>query len=81
MPVSSFRPTHSMTSRIQDAYAKEFHLFKPDKKLHWLPHLGTISLDIELQDRTVSAEVPPLEAAIIEHFSTRGAYHVLPSSP
>ncbi|RPD62311.1 hypothetical protein L226DRAFT_532671 [Lentinus tigrinus ALCF2SS1-7] len=61
---------------IQDAYAKEFHQFKPDKKLHWLPHLGTISLDIELQDRTVSAEVPPLEAAIIEHFSTKDTWGV-----
>ncbi|TFK89728.1 ubiquitin-protein ligase [Polyporus arcularius HHB13444] len=61
---------------IQEAYAKEFHLFKPDKKLHWLPHLGTISLDIELQDRTVSAEVPPLEAAIIEHFSTKDTWDV-----
>ena len=59
--------------RIQDAYAREFHLFKPDKKLHWLPHLGTISLEIELQDRTVNAEVPPLEAAVIELFSTKGA--------
>ncbi|KAI0699322.1 hypothetical protein C8T65DRAFT_719807 [Cerioporus squamosus] len=61
---------------IQDAYAKEFHLFKPDKKLHWLPHLGTISLDIELQDRTVSAEVPPVEAAVIEHFSTKDTWDV-----
>lgn len=60
-------------ARIQDAYAGEFHTFKPDKKLYWLPHLGTISLEIELQDRTVNAEVPPLEAAVIEHFSAKGA--------
>ncbi|TBU44447.1 hypothetical protein BD309DRAFT_958345 [Dichomitus squalens] len=61
---------------IQDAYAKEFHIFKPDKKLHWLPHLGTISLEIELQDRTINAEVPPLEAAIIELFSSKDTWDV-----
>lgn len=53
-------------------YAKEFHTYKPDKKLYWLPHLGTVSLEIELQDRTVNAEVPPLEAAVIELFSAKG---------
>ena len=59
--------------RTQDAYAKEFHTFKPDKKLYWLPHLGTVSLEIELQDRTVNANVPPFEAAIIELFSEKGS--------
>ena len=59
-------------------YAQEFHTFKPDKKLYWLPHLGTISLDIELQDRTVSVEVPPLEAAVIELFSRIGMCYLFP---
>ena len=58
--------------RIQDDYAREFHSFKPDKKLRWLPLLGTIHLEIELEDRTVPADVPPLEAAFIELFSARG---------
>ena len=58
--------------RIQEDYAREFHSFKPDKKLRWLPLLGTIHLEIELEDRTVPADVPPLEAAFIELFSARG---------
>ncbi|KAI8971172.1 ubiquitin-protein ligase [Trametes punicea] len=61
---------------IQEAYAKEYHLFKPDKRLHWLSHLGTIQLDIELQDRTVSAEVPPLEASIIDLFSRKDTWTI-----
>ena len=61
-----------MQRRIQDDYAREFHLFKPDKKLRWLPLLGTIHLELELEDRTVPADVPPLEAAFIELFSERG---------
>ncbi|KAI0801938.1 hypothetical protein BC629DRAFT_1284384 [Irpex lacteus] len=55
--------------QIQEVYQKEFTTFKPDKKLVWMSHLGTVSLDVELNDRTISAEVPPLEAAIIELFS------------
>lgn len=59
-------------SSLQEGYAREFTRFKPDKKLQWLSHLGTVQLDLELEDRTVSAEVPPLEAALIELFSERG---------
>ncbi|KIP08942.1 hypothetical protein PHLGIDRAFT_126668 [Phlebiopsis gigantea 11061_1 CR5-6] len=52
--------------QIQEDYAREFSLFKPDKKLVWMSHLGSINLELELDDRTVGAEVPPLEAAFIE---------------
>lgn len=61
--------------RLQDNYAKEFVTFKPDKLLRWLPHLGTVHLQVELQDRTVEAETTPLEAAIIELFSEKGKSH------
>ncbi|KAI0670871.1 ubiquitin-protein ligase [Trametes maxima] len=61
---------------IQESYAREYHLFKPDKRLYWLSHLGTIHLDVELQDRTVSAEVPPLEASIAEFFSQKDTWTV-----
>ena len=37
-----------------------------------MSHLGSISLEVELDDRTVEAEVPPLEAAFIELFSEQG---------
>lgn len=58
---------------LQEDYAKEFTTFKPDKKLRWLPHLGTVQLEIVLQDRTIEVEVPPLEAAFIELFAEKGA--------
>ncbi|PPQ79767.1 hypothetical protein CVT25_003320 [Psilocybe cyanescens] len=54
---------------LQDEYAHEFSVFKPDKKLKWLPHLGTVQLELELEDRTVEVDVPPLEAAFIELFA------------
>ena len=66
-------------NRLQEEYAREFTKFKPDKKLQWLPHLGTVQLEVELEDRTVSAEVPPLEAALIELFSEKGMEFFVPS--
>ena len=56
---------------MQSEYAHEFTVFKPDKKLKWLPHLGTVQLEIELEDRTLEVDVPPLEAAFIELFSEK----------
>ena len=63
--------------RVQDLYANGFAEFKPDKKLHWLPQLGTIALELELQDRTVEAEVTPLEAAVIGFFEENGTFQPL----
>ena len=63
--------------RLQDLYSQEFSIFKPDKKLKWLPHLGTVRLELQLDDRTVEADVPPLEAAFIEMFSNKGEFAIL----
>ncbi|KAJ3735886.1 hypothetical protein DFJ43DRAFT_1054769 [Lentinula guzmanii] len=59
---------------LQDEYAKEFTAFKPDKKLRWLPHLGTVHLVLHLEDRIVEVDVPPLEAAFIELFSQQDVW-------
>ncbi|KAF5336227.1 hypothetical protein D9758_014343 [Tetrapyrgos nigripes] len=56
---------------LQDQYAKEFSTFKPDKRLRWLPHLGTVHLELQLEDRMLEVDVPPLEAAFIELFSEK----------
>ncbi|KLO14760.1 Cullin [Schizopora paradoxa] len=56
---------------ILETYSKEFTAFKQDKKLRYLPQLGTLDLTIELTDRTLDVHVPPLEAAVIELFSTK----------
>ncbi|KAJ7028436.1 hypothetical protein C8F04DRAFT_1119316 [Mycena alexandri] len=59
---------------LQLDYAKEFSTFKPDKKLRWLPHLGTVHLELQLEDRTIETDVPPLEAAFIELFSEKNIW-------
>jgi len=76
--VSDLSPHINKTcKRLQDLYAQEFTIFKPDKKLKWLPHLGTVRLELQLDDRTVEADVPPLEAAFIELFSKKGEFAFL----
>lgn len=64
--------------KLQKEYAEEFAIFKPDKKLRWLPHLGMVHLELQLEDRTVEADVSPLEAAFIEsdfsYMDRRGSY-------
>ncbi|KAG6841615.1 hypothetical protein C0991_009040 [Blastosporella zonata] len=62
--------------KLQEQYSQEFNIFKPDKKLRWLPHLGTVHLELELDDRVVDADVPPLEAAFIELFSEKTVWTV-----
>ena len=37
--------------RSQTDYAHEFTVFKPYKKLKWLPHLGSVQLEVQLEDR------------------------------
>ncbi|EIW81206.1 ubiquitin-protein ligase [Coniophora puteana RWD-64-598 SS2] len=61
---------------LQERYAKEYSVFKPDKYLKWLPNLGRVHLELELEDRTVDADVPPLEAAFIELFSEKDVWAV-----
>jgi len=61
---------------MQEEYAREFSTFKPDKALRWLPHLGRVQLELELDDRKVNADVPPLEAAFIELFSEKETWTV-----
>jgi len=61
---------------IQSHYADEFSAFKPDKRLYWLPHLGTVSLELQLQDRAIEAKVLPLEAALIGLFEQKDVWNV-----
>ena len=68
----SIRVPNYTVCRLMDDYGKEFTSFKQDKRLKFLPQLGTVDLSIELKDRTVDVTVPPLEAAIIELFSGKG---------
>jgi len=58
------------TARMQEAFSRQYEEQKPDKRLHWVHQMGTLTITVELRDRTLSSiTVTPLEAAVLELFS------------
>ncbi|ELU44000.1 ubiquitin-protein ligase [Rhizoctonia solani AG-1 IA] len=65
----SRRVDKHVAGRLNEDFEKEYTEHKAGKKLRWMNNLGTVSLDLELEDRVVSADASPLEAAVVELFS------------
>jgi len=59
-----------------EKYARHFSEFKPDRKIWFIPNLGTVTLELELSDRTLTVEATPLQAAIVDLFSTQDTWLV-----
>nr|XP_034958292.1 anaphase-promoting complex subunit 2 isoform X2 [Zootoca vivipara] len=57
-----------------DAYARKYEKLKAMRTLSWKHHLGTVCLEVELADRTLSLSVTPAQAAIILHFQSKGTW-------
>ncbi|KAK9773452.1 putative Cullin family protein [Seiridium cardinale] len=55
-------------TEMQRAYEDRFEHLKPSRKLKWLNHLGQATVELELEDRTISEDVRTYEAAIISAF-------------
>lgn len=55
-----------------EEYANEYAKIKRGRKLAWLDHLGTVEVEIELEDRTVLVEATPLQASVIYAFQDSG---------
>ncbi|GAA5841306.1 hypothetical protein JCM9279_000610 [Rhodotorula babjevae] len=60
--------------RAQAAYDRTFSTVKRDKKLRWLPQLGSVNLTLDLRDRSITVDATPLQAAIIELFSSQDTW-------
>lgn len=58
----------SSVAVMQQAYEDRFEHMKPSRKLKWLNHLGQATVELELEDRTISEDVRTYEAAIIDTF-------------
>lgn len=52
-------------------YVKAFEALKGNRTLCWKPHLGNVSLEIELKDRKLKINVTPIHATIILHFQEK----------
>ncbi|MED6231555.1 hypothetical protein ATANTOWER_027918 [Ataeniobius toweri] len=61
--------------RAMEAYTRRYEKLKAMRTLSWKPHLGSITLDVELEDRTLTnLTVSPIHAAIILHFQEKSSW-------
>lgn len=61
---------HTVTAQM-DSYTKAFETLKGSRTLYWKNHLGVVDLEIELENRTISLSVTPIQATIIMHFQDK----------
>ncbi|KAG9353849.1 hypothetical protein JZ751_011973 [Albula glossodonta] len=64
-----------LVSQAMEAYTHRYEKLKAMRTLSWKPHLGSVTLDIELGDRTLTnLSVSPIHAAIILHFQDNSSW-------
>uniref|UniRef100_A0A8C9STQ4 Anaphase-promoting complex subunit 2 n=2 Tax=Scleropages formosus TaxID=113540 RepID=A0A8C9STQ4_SCLFO len=64
-----------LASKAMEVYTHRYEKLKAMRTLSWKPHLGSVTLDIELEDRTLTnLSVSPIHAAIILHFQDKSSW-------
>ncbi|XP_042249219.1 anaphase-promoting complex subunit 2 [Thunnus maccoyii] len=64
-----------LACQAMEAYTHRYEKLKAMRTLSWKPHLGSVTLDVELEDRTLSnLTVSPIHAAIILHFQEKSSW-------
>lgn len=56
---------------VIDDYTAKYEKLKAARTLDFIPHLGTVDLELELAGQTLELSVSPLQAAIIVLFETQ----------
>lgn len=65
----------AVASKAMEDYTHRFEKLKAMRTLRWKPHLGSVTLDVELEDRTIAnLTVSPIHAAIILHFQDKATW-------
>ncbi|XP_034566963.1 anaphase-promoting complex subunit 2 [Notolabrus celidotus] len=64
-----------LVCQSMEAYTHRYEKLKAMRTLSWKPHLGSVTLDVELEDRTLTnLTVSPIHAAIILHFQEKSSW-------
>ncbi|KAM9843497.1 anaphase-promoting complex subunit 2 [Aulostomus maculatus] len=64
-----------LVCQAMQAYTHRYEKLKAMRTLSWKPHLGSVTLDVELEDRTLTnLTVSPIHAAIILHFQDKSSW-------
>ena len=62
-------------SALQERYSLDFEKIKSSRKLTWLPALGQVTVQLELEDRRVEEVVQTWQASVIYAFQDDSADH------
>ena len=74
LPAASIQPL--------EAYAAHYAAAQRKRRVKWLPYLGTVDVEVEMNDgRRVRASVTPVEAAVAELDDVVGADAILELGP
>uniref|UniRef100_A0A3Q4BWR7 Anaphase-promoting complex subunit 2 n=1 Tax=Mola mola TaxID=94237 RepID=A0A3Q4BWR7_MOLML len=66
-----------LVCQAMEAYTHRYEKLKAMRTLSWKPHLGSVTLDVELEDRTLTnLTVSPIHAAIILHFQDKSSWNL-----
>lgn len=57
-----------------DRYTRLFELFKVNRTLCWRHLIGRVTIEVELENRTLEFTVNPLQLAILHHFQNRNKW-------
>ncbi|ETN39272.1 uncharacterized protein HMPREF1541_05495 [Cyphellophora europaea CBS 101466] len=57
--------------RAQSVYEKGFEQLKQSRQITWVPSLGRVDIELQLEDRTVRESVLPYQATVIYAFQDR----------
>lgn len=61
--------------QAMEAYTHRYEKLKAMRTLSWKPHLGSVTLEVELEDRVLTnLSVSPIQAAIILHFQEKSSW-------
>ncbi|XP_023256898.1 anaphase-promoting complex subunit 2 [Seriola lalandi dorsalis] len=64
-----------LVCQAMEAYTHRYEKLKAMRTLSWKPHMGSVTLDVELEDRTLTnLNVTPIHAAIILHFQEKSSW-------
>lgn len=64
-----------VVNQAMEAYTHRYEKLKAMRTLSWKPHLGSVTLDVELEDRVLTSfTVSPIHAAIILHFQDQSSW-------
>eukprot|EP00743_Colponemidia_sp_Colp-15_P007167 GILK01007736.1.p1 GENE.GILK01007736.1~~GILK01007736.1.p1 ORF type:complete len:769 (+),score=156.85 GILK01007736.1:51-2357(+) len=73
LPQEEFKMAPSLSSTLT-SYAKKYSELKVPRLIQFVNHLGTVTLELEKEGKTVSFTVSPLHASIISYFSEQPSW-------